>query len=476
MALARAVCVLAAVLGCVLAKQAAPHPMNWFRGHNTELIIGNGKKIARDVESQWFEQLVDHFDPLNHDTWQQLYYVNDQWFNGSGPVFFYFNGEAPLSPSAVTSDYFVTELAQRYGALLVTHEHRYYGQSFPVADLATKNMKYLSTEQALADAASFQQWMMDNYALDDNQWVIMGGSYSGFLATAYRIKYPHLVVAAYSSSGVVLPIEDYSQYWEVINQDYTWDSKCYKNLKNVSDSVAQLWAQGKSGREELRQMFGICTELSESDEADFWYTVSGPSAGAAQYGYTADICSVLNVAQTPLKGWAFLFTGMGTKFAGIDWAVSCIDIYWKQAEANTTLYKPYTDARTWLWQTCTEFGWFQTQTTIDLWSPLINLDYYLDACSVMFEKDMAPIVQNKITTYGGLKPESSKIVSCAGLADPWHPACQLSTYKSDEPVIYIEAHDASHCKDMSAPSSADSDEMKNARKTVEHYLDEWLLP
>jgi serine protease 16 len=45
------------------------------------------------------------------------------------------------------------QLAEVHKALLVNVEHRFYGQSYPTADMSTSNLQYLSSEQALADLA-----------------------------------------------------------------------------------------------------------------------------------------------------------------------------------------------------------------------------------------------------------------------------------------------------------------------------------
>jgi len=42
-----------------------------------------------------------------------------------------------------------------HGALLVSLEHRYYGESQPYESWATENLEYLNTRQALADIAQF---------------------------------------------------------------------------------------------------------------------------------------------------------------------------------------------------------------------------------------------------------------------------------------------------------------------------------
>lgn len=43
----------------------------------------------------------------------------------------------------------------KHGALLMSLEHRYYGDSQPFADHSTDNLQYLTSEQALADIANF---------------------------------------------------------------------------------------------------------------------------------------------------------------------------------------------------------------------------------------------------------------------------------------------------------------------------------
>jgi len=41
------------------------------------------------------------------------------------------------------------------------------------------NLKYLSSEQALADLAYFRQYMSDKLQLTGNKWIVFGGSYPG---------------------------------------------------------------------------------------------------------------------------------------------------------------------------------------------------------------------------------------------------------------------------------------------------------
>lgn len=49
-------------------------------------------------------------------------------------------------------------LAKKFGAAVVSLEHRYYGESSPFEELTTDNLKYLSSKQALFDLASYRNF------------------------------------------------------------------------------------------------------------------------------------------------------------------------------------------------------------------------------------------------------------------------------------------------------------------------------
>jgi len=72
-------------------------------------------------------------------------------------------------------------------------------------------LKYLTVEQVLADLETFINTISnDNEPILLNaKWVVFGGSYSGSLAAWLRMKYPHLVHAAVSSSSPLMATIDY---------------------------------------------------------------------------------------------------------------------------------------------------------------------------------------------------------------------------------------------------------------------------
>lgn len=73
-------------------------------------------------------------------------------------------------------------------------------------------MVYLTSEQALADLAYFIEEMTHLHQIPaDTKWIMFGGSYPGSLAAWMRVKYPHLVHGAVSSSGPLLAQIDFQR-------------------------------------------------------------------------------------------------------------------------------------------------------------------------------------------------------------------------------------------------------------------------
>lgn len=78
----------------------------------------------------WFTQQLDHFNSTDNRTWQQRYYVNDQFWKQDGPVFIFIAGEGTANPIWMVEGQWIT-YAQTYGAICVMVEHRFYGKSHP---------------------------------------------------------------------------------------------------------------------------------------------------------------------------------------------------------------------------------------------------------------------------------------------------------------------------------------------------------
>jgi serine protease 16 len=204
---------LAFVIALAVVVQAIPHRYRdrFVYDHEvTTTSVGVTDERRYDtVSERVVVQSVDHFDVHNNATFKQRYFVDKSHWSmaDNAPVFMCVGGEGPpLDKSVLVSSVHcneMVEVADKYGALLVSLEHRYYGTSMPnLGDYSTENMKYLSSEQALEDIAHFHAHISKEYSLtSSNRWVTFGGSYPGMMAAMARLRFPHLFFASVSSSS-----------------------------------------------------------------------------------------------------------------------------------------------------------------------------------------------------------------------------------------------------------------------------------
>jgi hypothetical protein len=107
-------------------------------------------------------------------------------------------------------------------------------------------------------------------------------------------------------------------------------------------------------------------------------------------------------------------------------SISCKDISW--FDALSFLSSPDAQVeglRSWLWQTCTEVGFYQTcheNSTCPFGRGYHNLDMDFEICKEAFGVEEEWVVQNVEDTlnyYGGWDMKGSRILSVNGDIDPW---------------------------------------------------------
>lgn len=155
--------------------------------------------------------------------------MNDTFWTGAAsgaPVFLCVGGEGPpLTGASVVNSVHCSNAAEwlpETGALMLALQHRYYGcfnaSACPVPDVSAPGaLKFLSSRQAVGDVARFLEVVAQQYSLTSaNKIVSWGGSYPGMLASFVRLKLPHLVHAAVSSSAPVQAQLDMRGYFDVV--------------------------------------------------------------------------------------------------------------------------------------------------------------------------------------------------------------------------------------------------------------------
>lgn len=451
--------------------------------------------------TRWFTQNLDHFDGGNSETWQQRYFVNDEFFDQEkrNVAFLMIGGEGECSDKWMTTGAWV-DYAKVSNAILFQLEHRFYGKSHPTEDLSVENLRYLTSEQALADLAMFVDAVNVEYNLSPEvKWIAFGGSYPGSLAAWSRVKYPHLIHGAVSSSGPLLAIPNFQDYFKVVSDDLrSISEECYTAVKTGTAQI-DAFLQHKVGQRTLTELFRLCDPLEDSinnknDISNFYDSLAGNFAGIAQYNkdnrlstkgtllgnITLDTaCDIMNNATkgpaiTRLARYNALMLNASNQ--------TCLDFKYSKmiAEMSNISWEASASegGRQWTFQTCNEFGFYQTsdkkpqifgnkfplefsvQQCIDLFGPKYNGTYL----------ELATDRTN--TIYGALNIEITNVVFVHGSVDPWHALGITTTQNQGAPAIYIKG--TAHCANMYPPTDDDLPQLKAARVEIGLHIQKWL--
>ncbi|KAH8364276.1 hypothetical protein KR084_005086 [Drosophila pseudotakahashii] len=483
-------------LGLLLLVLIAPISGGFRRGRLDKGFLGEPSKIptlqrSLDSEDLWFEQKLDHFKASDTRTWQQRYFVNADYYrnDSSAPVFLMIGGEGEASAKWMREGAWV-HYAEHFGALCLQLEHRFYGKSHPTADLSTENLYYLSSEQALEDLASFVTAMKVKFNLADGQkWIAFGGSYPGSLAAWAREKYPDLIFGSISSSGPLLAKVDFKEYFEVVKASLAaYKPDC---VEAVTRSFAQVEILLKHmiGQRSLDEKFKTCTPIKDSiendlDMASFFENLAGNFAGVVQYNkdnsphatVTIDnLCDVmLNTTAGPPVTRLGLVNDMLLKEAN----TSCLDYKYEKmvADMKNISWDSETakGSRQWTYQTCHEFGFYQTsENQADTFGSRFGIDYFIRQCMDVFSKNMNAkflelVVSGTNDNYGALKPKTTNVLYVHGSIDPWHALGLVKSSDPALPTIYIEG--TAHCANMYEPAKSDPPQLVAARNKITKFL------
>ncbi|CAK5113945.1 unnamed protein product, partial [Aphanomyces euteiches] len=338
-------------------------------------------------------------------------------------------------------------LAQENKAMLVALEHRYYGSSQPVPDWSKANLKYLSSEQALADITTFQDYFIKQKQLSTSSpWVAFGGSYSGSLAAWLKLKYPTRFVGSVASSAPIQARSDFSAYSDVVSNDsstITGSPACAQTLQDGHEEFHRLVASTNSKDvATLKQLFNPCFKMRSDDdwtimEFSLFLGISNDAQFAPEN--FKSFCTTYLSNRTPIQRLTRYVnaTGKSCSYNSFSGYVSTV--------AGTTITNDGW-TRQWTYQTCSEFWSGQgTATASGVFSPL----KYATNKVLVDKVSHQPALR-------GFKIDVENVVFPSSSYDPWSAlALSNSTgvVNSKSQVVFI--HGGSHCRDMFSSDPTD---------------------
>jgi len=367
-------------------------------------------------------------------------------------------------------------------AMALQLEHRYYGVSHPTTDASTANLQWLSSEQALADLANFITSIKVTLGMPNAKVVVFGGSYPGNMAAWFRLKYPHVAVGAVGSSAPVTAKANFHEYLEVVGQalQHFGPDACYNNVKQAFQAVDQM-VRNNNGTG-LKTALRLCSNVNISDAMAVATAVGAaidPFMGDVQYnsnnpssnGVIQD-CAIFTAAGDPLKRLNnFLISKYGSGCINADYKSDITELQKSSWNAR------YIGSRTWLWQTCTEFGYYQgtdgmNQPFGTSMPYVTELKEYCTAVFGISEANVNAQINQTNYIYGSTGLQLTNVVLPNGSLDPWHALGILSDINPSSLARLISY--TSHCMDMMETSSYDSTELTNARQTIQTQVQLWL--
>ncbi|XP_078447905.1 putative serine protease EDA2 isoform X2 [Wolffia australiana] len=414
------------------------------------------------TEERWFNQTLDHFAPSDHRHFRQRYfeylgYVEDP----QAPIFLIIGGEGT---SRGISNNYIAVLAKKFGAAIVSLEHRYYGKSSPFELHTTENLRYLSSKQALSDLAVFHHYYQElvntryNRSGVENPWFVFGGSYSGALSAWFRLKFPHLTCGSLASSAVVQAVYNFIDFDKQIGESA--GPECKAVLQEITALVDE---QLLSNRENVKNMFG---------------------ASEIQYGNPDRLCAPLIEAKNRGNNLIEAYAAYVKDYYLGSFQES-LQTYDQEYLKNVSVGED-SASRLWWFQVCSEVAYFQVAPPDDsVRSQKIDLKYHLDLCKNVFGDGVYPEVEMTNLFYGGSKIAGSRIIFTNGSQDPWRHASKQKSSK-DMPSYIIKCHNCGHCSDFSGcPQShfnmkgssencTSPEALDNVRAKIIGHIDLWL--
>ncbi|MCJ1447347.1 MAG: hypothetical protein MMC23_007858 [Stictis urceolatum] len=429
-----------------------------------------------------FTTSVDHFhnesmyEPHSNGKFNVRYWFDASNYKPGGPVIVLMGGETSGDDRLVyLQKGILAQMAKATNGVGVVLEHRYYGSSFPTPDLSTENLRFLTTDQSLADSVDFAENVkfkgLENYNLNapHTPWIAYGGSYAGAYVAILRKLYPDTYWGAISSSGVTVAQWNFWQYYEAAR--IYGPKECVKATQLLTNAMDNIFMKNKKYGPTLKKAFGLEAFTYDDDFMNFLsnYGIAGlqglnwdPAVSSeAFYWYCGNVSSTtIEFSETkslqPTVEKLLDAGGYGKQKKDLtprmlNWIgynnitnigdTSGEELVQENTQHNVTFYEQHSldDAtwRSWSYQYCTQWGYIQSstgvpKTQLPLISKLSTLKYQTEVCRSAFGLDQ-PANTQAINKYGNFKLFYDRLAHIGGERDPWRYVTPLADSQPKRP-------------------------------------------
>lgn len=219
------------------------------------------------------------------------------------------------------------------------------------------------------------------------------------MATWFKQKYPHLVKGAWASSAPLQAKLNYFEYTETVGQSLrkVGGDECYIVIEDIFESLEDLLESDDS--ESLMNLFKICKNFDTANSLDVWNFISSvknifsgfvqgyhPNSGLIEhyckYLSTENANATNDIESHELYPFSQLFQRIFLPTNAKCVSMNYEDDIRELKKDNTILSNAF---RPWYYQTCSEFGWYQTTDSgKQPFGSKSPLEFYLRLCQDIF--------------------------------------------------------------------------------------------
>ncbi|KAJ8028035.1 Lysosomal Pro-X carboxypeptidase [Holothuria leucospilota] len=430
---------------------------------------------------------LDHFDFTNDQTFKLRYFIADSYQSiQNRPIFFYTGNEGDIVLFCNNTG-ILWDMAPEFNAVVIFAEHRYYGKTLPFGSESYKDashLKYLSSEQALADFAYVVKMIKDgDPTLARSPVITFGGSYGGMLAAWMRMKYPNVIAGALAASA---PIWNFvgqlecNAAYKIITKDFEMSGdNCKPGIRSSWDVLNKM-GQTEKGREQIMSLLSLCDPLPSKEDVQQvkdWLAETWFNLAMVDYPYPANFLEPL--PGFPIKVVCSKFTSPNA--TGADLLLEMKDalgVYYNYTGQASCFNISQTESGSlsetgWNWQSCTEMVMpFCTDGVTDMFEPSPwDFNAYVRNCQTQF--GVTPRDDWVEMYYWGKNiTTASNIFFSNGALDPWSAGGVLKSQSETLQAFVIP--EGAHHLDIRSKTDKDPPGLIQARKMEKDAIYKWI--
>ncbi|KAK6034237.1 serine carboxypeptidase S28 [Cooperia oncophora] len=262
-------------------------------------------------------------------------------------------------------------------------------------------------------------------------------------------------------------------------------------------NMQRIFYNGTAGRASLKKKFNLCEDFDETNLSKakqfFFANVISYFQGINQYsGDNRDTatrnglgipqaCVIMTNASIGdemdrvknVLDWYSELTGQDVTLPTFCYPNNYTDYIKKYSDTSYTDIDDVVAMRSWIWQTCTELGYFQTTDygNSAIFGSTIPVDFFSDQCMELFGSEYTLSetyrrVDEVSKKYGGATAyRGNKVVFPNGSLDPWK-SLGLLDGNDDRNVDAFMIEGTAHCADMYPASPNDKQSLTDARARI----------